>query len=456
MLERIMNLGVRHGTGVEPHVDKVGLPLHRLTRGTNQNDLIHKRTVQIYFVIIVLTVIARNETTVFQRIGSHQSGRYRFLDFGIQFLHRTDTDFLTVFRPPDRQRRTPITATAQVPVIQVLQPFTETSGPGGCRLPVDGTVQFYHPFLGSRTADEPTVERIIQNRLVRPPTMRIVVHVFLYLECHSALLQFHAERHVEGFVLVGLLRVVGIFHELAFPLPVFVHTDTTLHEVLVQLVQQIKLTGQIHHRTELALAVDQLHGRNAGRLGHLRVVRTESRSDMHDTRTVFRRHVISGDDAESPFPGIYPRKQLFVGHTDQIRPEVFTHNLIRYHFVPRLVTVQRHILALRVQISPQTRLGQHHCYGFTAVHIISTHAYILYFRPYAQCRVGRKRPRRSGPCQEIRRTPARHFRARIEHPELCRHRRVFHVTVTTGLVQLMRTQPRTGCGRIRLYRISLI
>lgn len=93
--------------------------------------------------------------------------------------------------------------------------------------------------------------------------------MFLYLECHSALLQFHAERHVEGFVLVGLLRVVGIFHELAFPLPVFVHTDTTLHEVLVQLVQQIKLTGQIHHRTELALAVDQLHGRNAGRLGHL-------------------------------------------------------------------------------------------------------------------------------------------------------------------------------------------
>ena len=130
---------------------------------------------------------------------------------------------------------------------------------------------------------------------------------------------------------------------------------------------------------------------------------------MHDTRTVFRRHVISGDDAESPFPGFYPRKQLFVGHTDQIRPEVFTHNLIRYHFVPRLVTVQRHILALRVQISPQTRLGQHHCYGFTAVHIISTHAYILYFRPYAQCRVGRKRPRRSGPCQRNKAYPSPSF-----------------------------------------------
>ena len=193
VLERVMDLCIRHRSGIEPDVDQVRLALHRLATGGNQDHIVHIRTVQVYLLIVLLRIFTQFELQLLIRVRLHQAGLYGFLYFIVQFFNRTDADFLRpVFRPPDRQRSSPVAATAQVPVLQVFQPFAETSRAGALRLPVDRIVQLDHPFATSRRADKPAIQRIVKNRLVRPPAVRIVVHMFFDAE-HTVLhLQHHA------------------------------------------------------------------------------------------------------------------------------------------------------------------------------------------------------------------------------------------------------------------------
>src|SRR5258706_9184871 len=47
VLKRIMPLRKRHSTRIEPHIDQIGLTVHRLTRWADQNNFIHIGTVQV-------------------------------------------------------------------------------------------------------------------------------------------------------------------------------------------------------------------------------------------------------------------------------------------------------------------------------------------------------------------------------------------------------------------------
>ena len=76
--------------------------------------------------VVLLRIFARLEFQFLIRVGLHQPGFYGFLNFIVQFFNRTDADFFRpVFGTPDRQRRSPVATTAQVPVLKVFQPFAE-------------------------------------------------------------------------------------------------------------------------------------------------------------------------------------------------------------------------------------------------------------------------------------------------------------------------------------------
>ena len=191
-------LGIRHGTRIEPNVNQVGFAGHLLPAGRNQVNLIHKRTVKVYPVVVFEGRVGRIEPIVFQRIGRHDTGIHRLVDCGIQFRGRSDADlFAAVFGAPDRERRTPETAAAQVPVLDVFQPLSETAGSGGFRLPGYGLVQGHHLVLDRRRLDEPGVQRIIQDRHIRAPAVRIAVNVLLHLEQTAVGLHHQAQVHVQ-------------------------------------------------------------------------------------------------------------------------------------------------------------------------------------------------------------------------------------------------------------------
>ena len=50
VFKRIMPLGIRHRTGVKPHVDQVGFAEHFFSLWGNQDDLVYIRTVQVQFL----------------------------------------------------------------------------------------------------------------------------------------------------------------------------------------------------------------------------------------------------------------------------------------------------------------------------------------------------------------------------------------------------------------------
>ena len=74
VLERIVDLGIRHGAGVEPDVDEVALALHRLAAVGDERDLVHVGTVQIDFVVVLSRIFTGDKALRFVRIGFHEAG----------------------------------------------------------------------------------------------------------------------------------------------------------------------------------------------------------------------------------------------------------------------------------------------------------------------------------------------------------------------------------------------
>ncbi len=202
VLERIMELGVRHRTAVKPNVDQVGLTEHLLARGRNQHDFIHIGTMQVETGIVFVAVVAL--LVGGERVGTHESGRYRLVYPGFQFGHRTYAGlFGTVFRNPYGQRRSPITGTGKVPVHEVLEPVAETTRTRGFGFPAYGLVERDHLVLAGSGTDEPRIERIIDDRLVGPPAMRIRVFVLFGPEREVSFFSFTMMSTSTATVVLG-------------------------------------------------------------------------------------------------------------------------------------------------------------------------------------------------------------------------------------------------------------
>ena len=130
ILERIMYLSVWHSTRIEPNVDKVEFACHRRTCRRHQFDVIHIRTVKVYLVIVSLAVIAGDKAFILIWVALHDTCSHRLFYLIVQLGDRTDTFSLAILTCPDRKRSSPITATAQVPVVKILKPLAETTGTG--------------------------------------------------------------------------------------------------------------------------------------------------------------------------------------------------------------------------------------------------------------------------------------------------------------------------------------
>ena len=75
------------------------------------------------------------------------------------------------------------------------------------------------------------------------------------------------------------------------------------------------------------------------------------------------------------------------------------------------------------------------------------HLHIIYLRTHTKGGVGRERPRRRRPGDD--KTAVLHLKASCASE-------IFDVAIATGLVELVRTEPRAGSRRVRLNRVALI
>jgi hypothetical protein len=453
---RIEELRKGHRTAIEPDIDQVGLAIHRPAAFGNQHDLVHIGTVKVDLVVFQIAVLL--QVKPFPGQFGHHPGIERLLHFVAELLHRTDALLLLpIFGAPDRKGCSPVTAAAQVPVLQVFQPLSETASAGGLRFPVDGFVQFDHLLTAGGRADEPAVERIVEHRLVGPPAVRVAVDHLLDAEGPVTELQGNGEIDIECGVVGRERRIIFIFHIPAGILPVKLHVEMILHEIGVQLLQEEVLSGEVYHRPDVALLVYHGEAGDIVLLPHPGVVGTKRGCDMDDAGSIIGGDEIAANHPECLVGHLHPGEKLFVTDAGQFRspPALFEHPE-RDILIPLLILFELQLRVLRGEIGAEQIFGQHHGKGLAGILVVGLDGNILDIGTYGQQHVRGQCPRRGGPCQEEGFTELGPLGKRIGYLELCRTGGILNVAVATGLVQFVRAQSRSGRRRVWLNGIALV
>ena len=74
--------------------------------------------------------------------------------------------------------------------------------------------------------------------------------------------------------------------------------DHALGELWQQVGDEVVLAGQVHHGAGLTIGVDHIECGNSCSFCHALVVGTEGGCYMYDTCTIFRCHVVAGNNVE--------------------------------------------------------------------------------------------------------------------------------------------------------------
>ena len=75
--------------------------------------------------------------------------------------------------------------------------------------------------------------------------------------------------------------------------------DASVHEVGIEVFDEIELTLQVNHWAGLTLLINKVEGWDVGILSHLGIIGTECRSNVHDTSTVIGSNIVAEDYTES-------------------------------------------------------------------------------------------------------------------------------------------------------------
>ena len=196
--------------------------------------------------------------------------------------------------------------------------------------------------------------------------------VLFYFESLLTSLHHHAKSNIQRFGSLSSLliifsvhrklRVISILHPCALIFLIFIYIHAFLDESFIQFIQQIELTGKIYHRAGFTFLIYHEQWRNTCRTCHIRIIRTKSRCNVHDTRTVFCRHIIPLNNPEafiadfphSIFGNLYrfhPRNELFIFHAHQFRTFIFGHYLKRNQLISRFVIFQIQVRSFRIKVS---------------------------------------------------------------------------------------------------------
>ncbi len=236
VLVRVAPLRERHRTRVVPGVDDLGHARGRAAAAVlraGEGDLVDERPVRVKVRLV--------------RAG--QLGELR---------EGADAGEVVVLAAPDRQRGAPVAVAGQRPVDVVVQPVAVPAVLDRVREPVGVLVLREEAVLERRGADVPGGLRVVEQRGVAAPAVRVAVLVRDVPEEQAALVE------IGGELLVGLLE----------------EDAADQGDVLL----------------EGAVRADRVHDRQAVGAADLEVVLTEGGGLVDQTRTVLGRDVVGVDD----------------------------------------------------------------------------------------------------------------------------------------------------------------
>ena len=156
--------------------------------------------------------------------------------------------------------------------------------------------------------------------------------------------------------------------------------------------------------------------------------------------------------------GLHPRHELLVVHAFEVGTLHAVYDApgaLLLGFVECGQFTFLHFL-LRIEVGSETTLGHDGCHWLAIVGVVGLHGHVVNLRSYAERHVRRQCPRCRRPCQEVSLAVVGPCLLRVNDLELCRNSGVFHVTVATRLIELVRAQTGTGGGRVRLNGVAFV
>ena len=167
----------RHGTRVEPAVNHLRYPLHLFsTVRAGDRHFIDKRPMQL---------------NIFRTVRRHLS----------QLCNTAYRVAMTTLAFPDIQRRTPVTVTADAPVLNIFQPVAEAALANAFRDPVDSVVVTDQVIFYRGHFDKPGVSGIVDQRGSAPPAMRVAMFKYRCVKQQSSFFP-----NLQGSVYLRLCR----------------------------------------------------------------------------------------------------------------------------------------------------------------------------------------------------------------------------------------------------------
>ena len=144
-----------HCSGVEPAVDYFRYTVHVFaTVWTLDGDSIDIRTVKFYFCCFRIPTLLS------------------------QLCTASDGFHMTALTLPYVQRSSPVTVTGNTPVLDILQPVTETSFTDGFRNPVYCSIVAHQIVFDCCHLDKPGFSCVIDQWCITSPAVRITVLEF--------------------------------------------------------------------------------------------------------------------------------------------------------------------------------------------------------------------------------------------------------------------------------------
>ena len=96
--------------------------------------------------------------------------------------------------------------------MEVLKPLAKATRTGALGLPIDGIVESDHLLATGCSANEPAIERIVENRLIGTPAVGVVMGMLLDAECFVLHLKHDTDVYDEALFVVNRLGRVGVLY----------------------------------------------------------------------------------------------------------------------------------------------------------------------------------------------------------------------------------------------------
>ena len=284
--------------------------------------------------------------------------------------------------------------------------------------------------------------------------------MFLDTESTVFLFQHHRQVNIERGILFTQRFVVSVLDKATGIFAISFAVDIVFHILRIEIFDAEEAALAVDHRLAFAFAVDHQQWCNIVLFGYTVVVSTKSWCDVNNAGTIVGGYKISGYHPEGIAHWGYPGHQLFVLGACQFAATVFGQQTVRDIFPFAFVFFKRKsFIFFREEIAIEI-FGQDNGNRQPCVWVEASDLHIPDIGANSQCGVRWQCPGGGGPGQNekfgfhvgkelLRSTVANHFKLSYTGG-------IFYIAVATRLVQFVRTQSGSGCGRIGLYGITLV